>query len=354
MTGTEMRVVDLADPFTTDGWIAVRRECAEHDTPDTPVPSRESIVRALGLTSPEMDVERHAAVVDGTVAGTLFLSCGTKENLSQAFLYVAVRPAYRRRGVGRALWRHGLDRAAANGRTVIASETLAPVDGGLHRDPGGAAFLAAMGMTAKLTMVRRRLDLTAVDQERVEAQLAEAWTYAGGYELRVWVNHTPPDLVDDIAYLDGRVLLDSPSGDLDREPPKMDAARIRERETLAAAAMSTYVHAALVHTATGRVAAWSLISHALEHKGQGHQRATIVDPEHRGRRLGTIVKLELQRYLRTVTPGMAFVDTLNADTNAHMIRINDLTGYRPVDALPNYQAALTDLLARAAEGDFRP
>lgn len=354
MTGAEMRLVAVDAPETVDGWCAVHRECVAHDTPDTPVPSREAITRGLSSTSSDMDVERWVAVSGGTVLGSVYVGCGTRENLSRAFLYAAVRPGHRRRGVGRALWRHGLERARAHGRTEIGSETLAPIEGGAERDGAGAAFLTAMGMDARLTMVRRRLDLSTVDHERVAALLAEAWNHAGGYALRVWVNHTPGDLVDGVAYLDGRVLKDSPSGTLDREPPKMDAARFRRNEAEAAARMATYAHAALVHEATGEVAAWSVVSHPLEHRGRGYQRATIVDTAHRGHRLGTIVKLELQRYLAAVTPGLRDVETLNADANAHMIRINDLVGYRPVDACPNFQGALADLLARATEGGHRP
>ena len=343
MTTVDIRPADLDDPAAVDSWLDCAIAGWRHDQPDEAKPSRERFVHRVRDPGPGREPALFFAWRDGRVAGFVRTEITTIDNLHTAQLSGQVRPELRRQGIGRALWAHALADVRAKGRTTVGANACAPVDGGLPRTGDGAAFLKAMGLTAKLTMVRRRLDLSAVDKERVEAQLAEGWTHAGGYELRVWVSHTPPDLIDDIAYLDGRLLEDAPTGDLDIEPFKVDAQRVREQEAAAARAMRTGLNAALVHTATGRIAAWSFIGHELVHNGYGSQGVTIVDPDHRGHRLGMVVKLELQKYATAVTPGLRVIETYNADSNAHMIRINDLVGFRPVDAWLNCQATLAEL-----------
>jgi hypothetical protein len=74
-----------------------------------------------------------------------------------------------------------------------------------------------------------------------------------------------------------------------------------------------------------------------EHCWQGN---TIVDPEHRGHRLGTILKVENHRQLRSYRPRMRYVHTWNAEVNAHMIAINEAVGYRAVDRWIAYQKKL--------------
>lgn len=348
MTAVDVRPADLDDPAVVDAWHACAVAGRRHDHPDEAKPSRERLVNRVRDPGPGREPALFLAWRDGRVAGFVRTEITTLDNLRTAHVSGQVRPELRRRGIGRALWAHALADVRAKGRAVVGANACAPVEGGLPRNGDGYAFLRAMGLTAKLTMVRRRLDLSTVDQAAAATRLAEAWTHAGGYEPRVWVDHTPPDLIDDVARLDGRLLEDAPTGDLDIEPFKVDAERVREQEAAAARAMRTGLHAALVHTATGRVAAWSFIHHELEHGGYGNQGVTIVDPDHRGHRLGTVVKLELQRYATAVTPGLRVIETFNADTNVHMIRINELVGFQPVDAWHNCQAALADL---PAQGD---
>jgi hypothetical protein len=72
----------------------------------------------------------------------------------------------------------------------------------------------------------------------------------------------------------------------------------------------------------------------VEHVGQG---ITLVDPAHRGHRLGLWTKIENLRYAIDELPGMRYIDTWNATVNAHMIAINERMGFRPVDAWYDWQ-----------------
>ncbi len=76
------------------------------------------------------------------------------------------------------------------------------------------------------------------------------------------------------------------------------------------------------------------------HTTHAWQNITLVDPDHRGHRLGLIIKIENLRYALAHEPELARVDTWNAAVNDHMISINEAIGYRPVDAWVNWQREL--------------
>ena len=91
-------------------------------------------------------------------------------------------------------------------------------------------FAAATGASRSLGELRRSLDLTALDTDRLATLRAEAEKASVGYELVSWTNPCPDDLVDDFAALYARMSTDAPLGDLDIEPEHWDADRVRERE----------------------------------------------------------------------------------------------------------------------------
>jgi hypothetical protein len=74
--------------------------------------------------------------------------------------------------------------------------------------------------------------------------------------------------------------------------------------------------------------------------GAGGQLITLVDPPHRGHRLGTIVKIANLRYAMAGEPALRVVDTWNAAVNDHMISINEAIGFRAMDALVDWQRTI--------------
>ena len=63
-------------------------------------------------------------------------------------------------------------------------------------------FAAAAGASRSLGEMRRALDLTALDRDRLAALRAEAERAADGYQLVSWTGPCPDDLVDDYAAAD--------------------------------------------------------------------------------------------------------------------------------------------------------
>ncbi|MEV0649271.1 GNAT family N-acetyltransferase [Phytomonospora sp. NPDC050363] len=337
MTTVDIRRVDPADEATVEAVFDVKNACWAHDLPDNVPPTLDEERLALTALWPGQLREDYVAVAGGRVVAHLCVELSTLENLHNAWAEISVHPDFRRRGIGRTLWAHANIRAADQGRTNMGATACKSVEGGIPRGHHGIEFLGAMGLEPKLAEERRRIEFGGVDWDAMDALLAESWKHAEGYRVRTWTDNAPDDLVEGLAYLDGRLILDAPMGDLDFEAPKVDAERFRASEATADARGRIRLHVAMQHEETGKVAAWTMIVFGPAHVHKGFQGITIVDPEHRGRRLGTVAKLELHRFVRAEAPALVAVDTWNAASNAYMIKINEQIGYRVVDSWVDYQ-----------------
>jgi hypothetical protein len=229
------------------------------------------------------------------------------------------------------------DFARAKGRQLLMGDYVTPLPGGPPRDAGHAAFAAAMGVSPALPEVRRRLDLDTVDKDAWNELAAEAQARATGYTLVSWVGAAPDDLVAEVARLEGRMVTDAPMGELRYEPEKYDTDRIRGNERVLGLRGHRHYHAAARHDATGQLAAWTMIGFDADITTQAWQQTTIVDPDHRGHRLGMLVKLENLYHTLAHEPELRHIDTWNAAENKHMIAINEAIGFRAVDGWVDWQ-----------------
>lgn len=310
---------------------------AAADVPDFPPPDRDYFFAQLSVPFPGTEDEWVLARVGGEAAGYAQIELPQLDNVENVVVDLFVHPAYRRRGVGRALHAYVVRRAHELSRKRIMGFSVEALPGGLPRDAAGTGFAEACGATSALVDVRRRLDLADVDTARLDGMLAEAWRHAGGYSLVQWTDATPDEYLDDVAYLDSRLVEDAPMGDLAWEPHKVDADRVRAVDAVLARRGRRMYHTGIRHDATGRLVAWTALSVNPTPDWHAWQQITIVEPRHRGHRLGVIVKIENLRYARAVRPALRVVDTYNAASNRHMIGINEAIGFRPVDAWHNWQ-----------------
>jgi RimJ/RimL family protein N-acetyltransferase len=243
------------------------------------------------------------------------------ENRHRASGGPTVHPAARRRGAGTALLRHEVERARANGRTVLRG-------GALVGSPGDA-FARQAGAEPSLVDARRVQDLRKIPPGQVASLRETAARAAAGYSLVSWTGPTPEEHLDRVA-AGFNAMNDAPHAP-DREDDIWDARRVRDRAdaALVEGCLRGYSMAA-VADATGEMAGLTQVFVDPEFPEWGHQGLTAVIRQHRGHRLGLLIKAAMLEWLATEEPKLERIATDNAAVNKHMIAVNEALGYELV------------------------
>lgn len=332
--------LDPANATAAEQAYHVVAACTAVDLPDFPPPCRKQFFGSLHHPWPGEQALRALAYVSDEPVGYVELVLPILDNVENVVMDLYVHPEHRRRGVGRALHEYSACLLREHGRKRITAMSPFPLPGAPPAPEPGTAFAQAVGATSALVEVRRRLDIDRLDEAELDRLLSAAWERAAGYSLVRWIGPAPEEYVADVAYLEGRLLADAPIGDLEWEPEKMDTDRVRQSEAARAARGRTTVQAGMRHDASGRLVAYTALDIDGSSRWHAFQQITLVDPAHRGHRLGTIVKIGNLRAAREQEPALRAIDTWNAAVNAHMIGINEAMGFRPVDQWHNWQLAL--------------
>ncbi len=271
----------------------------------------------------------------GKAVGAALLGLPLRDNLTLAEPEVFVRPDDAHRGVGSALLSTLDEASKAAGRT----SQLLYIEGPTGSDgTSGTVFAEKHGFTRRMTEISR-VQRPPFDLDGIARAEEAARPHAADYRIITWRDRAPDEYVDEYARLEGRMSTDAPLGALDYEPEVWDAARIRTSEQRRERMhRSTWVAAALAPD--GDMAGVTEITVSRDSDVSGFQDATIVDPRHRGHRLGLLLKAANLRQLLADRPGVQTVWTWNADSNVHMIAINETLGYRVAGWSAGYQRAL--------------
>ena len=254
----------------------------------------------------------------GETVGWYRIELPDLENRHRASGSPTVRPASRRRGAGTALLRHEVERARANGRTVLR--------GGALVGSAGDAFARQAGAEPSLVDARRMQDLRKIPPGLVASLRETAAGAAAGYSLVSWTGPTPEEHLDRVA-AGFNAMNDAPHSP-DREDDIWDAQRVRERADAAVreGCLRGYSVAAIAET-TGEMAGLTQVFVDPEYPEWGHQGVTAVTRQHRGHRLGLLIKAAMLEWLATAEPKIERIATDNAATNKYMIAVNETLGY---------------------------
>ncbi|MFG2037791.1 GNAT family N-acetyltransferase [Dactylosporangium sp. NPDC048998] len=331
MAQSPLEIVEVRadDPAAIDAVFEIGNDALRADLPDLPDNCRYQ--HDMSFVVPPLWGERRVFLaLDGDVpAGTVQVDLPRYDNLDKAHVEVQVRPAHRRRGIGRALYRHAAGIARAAGRTSLL--------GFSRLDPAPSGFAAAFGASNGLTDARRRLLLADLDEGGIDRLYADGLARSGGYSAVQWHNGPPDEHLEDLAALDSSFLAETPMGELDYEPEKIDAERLRRQHEVYAKWGSRRYETGMIHEATGRLVAWTALRVTKSVDWHGWQLITLVHPAHRGHRLGVVAKVANLRFLRAHEPAVTTIDTFNAAENSYMIAINEAMGFRFVELWANWQ-----------------
>ncbi|GAB4012879.1 GNAT family N-acetyltransferase [Nocardioides ultimimeridianus] len=269
-----------------------------------------------------------AAEADGTVVGAAFSTYPLLDNLTSVDVEIAVPPAHRRHGVGTALLAAVEEAALERGRTTVTSLTAWRIEDpdGQAGSPG-ARFADRHGYAIGLGDVQRELELPA-DPAVLDELEAEAVAHAQAYELRSWAGPVPEELLPGYLELSSRLNTEAPLGEMEWENETTDLEAGREIDRLHQACGRTpYRVVALAED--GTVVAYSSLVLAEHDPDWVFQWGTLVDPAHRGHRLGLAVKVaNLRQVQRDPRAAGRRLVTWNAGVNDHMIGINERLGFR--------------------------
>lgn len=251
----------------------------------------------------------------GTADGYCRLELPDLENQDRAGLSLVVRPSRRRAGLGTELIRHAAREAAEAGRTVLS--------GWVPRVSAGEAFAVSVGATFGSEDVQRQHDVRAVPGGRLDSLGAAAEKDAVGYSLVSWTGPVPGDRLGQVASA-LNALNDRPQ-DEGVQPNIWDAARVRDRWN-GRFGFREYAVAAL-HDATGDMAGIVQVAVHPETPEWGNVAFTAVTREHRGHRLGLLLKVAVTKHVIAAEPDLRFIWTINAASNRYMIDVNETLGY---------------------------
>ncbi|HBX80956.1 MAG: hypothetical protein WAV45_02610 [Propionibacteriaceae bacterium] len=262
---------------------------------------------------------------------------------------VAVDPAWRRCGIGSALASALRQLIESAGRSEViactshrvpeAVPTLLPRTGhGAIPDDAHARFASHLGFDLELVERASVLSLPVSD-EILTAALAAAATSGEDYELITWRDATPEPLLDGAAALAARMSTDAPQGDLAWTPQVWDAERVRNLDADKAATGPSWT-TAVRHRNSGELVGLTEIAVPRDRPSVALQWNTIVEPAHRGHRLGTRLKAANLQAYQAEMPHPARLYTWNASENGAMLAINTRLGFRPAAVEGVWQRSL--------------
>jgi GNAT superfamily N-acetyltransferase len=333
----DVRPIDAGDDGQVEAAFRVEAAARADGKPDVPPLTFNDFARRLRHDWPGNRSHHWLARAGGQPVGVLSVDLPYLDNTTMAAVHLVVHPDRRREGTGTLLHTTAVEFARTNGRTLLQGEYVDSLPGGPERSPAAAAFAVAVGAKVGLNEVRRRLDLSTVDSGPWAGMLADARTRASGYSVVAWTDAAPADIVSDVDRLEGRLLIDAPTGDMIYEAERIDAHRFRATEEALRQRGRRAYHVGARHDRSGRLVAWTMITFDGGSATHAFQQITIVDPDHRGHRLGQLVKLENLSHTRAAEPALVHIDSYNAADNTHMIAINEAIGFRPVDAFVLWQ-----------------
>lgn len=269
--------------------------------------------------------------VDGKLAARLVYEW-LADDATTAWLTVQVLPKFRRRGIGTALFEYGEQLARSEGRVksiVYAGSPEGP--GERIPSPTGFGSVPAGNLEVRY-LLGRGYRLEQIERASRLALPAEVAVSASGpdYRLQFWHDHTPSQWLEDMATLFTRMSTDAPSAGLDEPPVVYDVARVLEYEEAQARNPRRQLVAAVEHIASGHLVGYSELRVPVELSRPVSQGDTIVMREHRGHRLGMLLKTGNLERMQREHPGHPSVTTFNAEENRRMLDVNEAVGFVPV------------------------
>jgi GNAT superfamily N-acetyltransferase len=325
----EISVVDPADEDTLRGFWNVQQTAQRHDREHALLPSWDQLTTSLRDPNPYHRRDLWVARDGPEVVGCAEIGAPLQDNTQIGFLEINVLPDRRRRGIGTALHDVAAKFCREDGRTSICGEVYVGADGAASP---ASSFAERLGFEVVHREDHLLLSLPVPD-ETVARLRAKADPAA--YEIVSWQGRCPDEHVAAFCEMRTRMENDVPTGEIDLEPVVVDEERLRVGEKRIALSYLG-ITAAARRREDGVFGGYSqlYLPHGADYV---YQDDTLVMPEHRGHRLGTLLKLATLEIVEREHPDRVAIHTDTAVDNHAMQATNRDFGYRPVERLHEMQ-----------------
>jgi GNAT superfamily N-acetyltransferase len=320
------------------------------------------------------------ARLHGNIVGRAVYETLADPESDHAWFSVEVLPEFRRRGIGSALAAQLEEFADAENRPnrvvyavspeidddrvapdqteadeseppirELTTERLAAPTGFGSVPLGNPEVLFLLHRGYRLEQVERgsRLALP-VDPELLARLRASASERAGAeYSLVSWVGRTPERWLEDFAALYTRMSTDAPTAGLEEPEDVWTVERLIADQEAGATGPRTALVTAAVHLPSGRLVGFTELSVPSGTGRAASQEDTLVLREHRGHRLGMLLKVANLQQLATAFPQLPSVTTFNAEENRYMLDVNETLGFQPM----GYEGAWRKVSAPVGSAD---
>lgn len=315
---------------------AVYREISGHDD------DRISPEELLPMYVPDEYTRRFAwvALLDGRIIGRVGLDLPLEAGSRVGFWLIELLREAWGQGIGTRAYELIERTARTEGRTVLQSwathsdapgERITPPTGfGAIPADHAARFYLRRGYSLEQVERESAFDLNPANAARVDTLLEQAQAASSGYRVQQWFLPTPREFVAGYAWMKSRMVTDAPAAAIEFDEEDWDAARLANHEAPYLAAGRLMQVTVAQHIATGDLVAFNELVIGNDRTEATHQEDTLVLKEHRGHKLGLLVKCAALQGWRGVAPESPRVITYNAEENRPMLDINETIGFTPL------------------------
>ncbi|MCU1532459.1 MAG: family N-acetyltransferase [Arthrobacter sp.] len=297
------------------------------------------------------------AKIHDQIVGTVDIALPLADNLDLAEFTLDILPEFQRQGVGRQLLEAAEHFARDEGRHTILIDTNHPGASLVNSDagqltPGSGPGFVPLGSREvefarhtgytlqhieKFSSCALPLDSKLVAELEAEAQEANA----GRYRLHHWTDRCPEQWLEAVAALENRAGEDGVPG-ADTAGMVFDGGVIRETEEITIAQGRRTVVTAVEHLASGTLVGLTTISVLALRPDVVFQDDTVVLQEHRGNKLGLLIKLANMERLSEQFPVARVLYTWNAPENRYLLKVNQQLGFATAGVTGIWEKELPD------------
>lgn len=303
------------------------------------------------------------AKLDGCIVGTVDIALPLTDNLDLAEFALDILPESQGQGVGRLLLESAERLARDEGRTIILVDTNHPVSS-LHEfetgqlEPGSGQgfvplrsreveFARRAGYTLQHIEQFSRCELPLDSKLVADLEAEGEQSNNGRYRLHHWTDRCPDSWLEAVAVLENMVRETEAEDALPSVPGEeglvFDGGLLRQAEAVTMAQGRRTVVTAVEHLASGALVGLTTISVLAQRQDVVFQDETLLLQDHRGIKLGLLIKVANMERLAEQFPDARVIYTWNAPENRYLLTVNQQLGFATAGVTGIWQKELPDL-----------